>query len=125
MRSLFSCLVVLLALSPLACADEDEGLSVDVACDAYSDKAVECLSDDPLNDDNIKAAATTNCVDGIGDAEAENPDNRACHQAIRRFFMCSGTDTTCTEFETGMYMPQTCESEVYDVLEFCDNFPFG
>jgi hypothetical protein len=121
MRSLSSCLVLLLGLAPLSCADGDSGLSVAQACDVYSDKWVECFSDDPVNDDNIKSAAITACEGGIAELEDINPDNRECHQAVRRFYQCSGVEPTCEELEAEDLMSETCETEIFDLLEFCDN----
>lgn len=112
-------LPLLLALTFGGCGGGDSGLSVDVACDVYSDKAVECLSDAPENDDNIKSAAQTMCVDAIDLLEEANGNDAQCNQAVREWYRCLGVELTCAEVSSGMFDEQTCRSEYFDLAEFC------
>ena len=108
------------ALLLAACGGGSSGLSADAACDAYSDKIVECLSDDPLNDDNVKSAATTQCIDDLARVEDDNDGDSECAQAYRRYQQCFGLEATCEQISDELY-DQICVGEYFDVVEFCPN----
>jgi len=124
-RVLISGLLLGLGLST-SCADEEGGISEAAACDVYSDKLVECLSDDPTNDDNIKSVTTTQCKDELARYAELNPDNDECTQAARRYLQCYAIEPSCTELAVAIQTQDftgICTSEYFDIAEFCEYLP--
>lgn len=110
-----------------ACGDEGSGgISENAACDAYSDKLVECLAEQPQQEDDIKIQATTSCKDALGEYADLNPENDECVQATRRYFDCFGREPSCADLATAEMTQdygQICRSEYFDIVDYCEYLP--